>query len=91
MSIFFQKDYSTYITEELNNWVVWEIEIFLNTAPESDIGYIILEKGVAWQEETIFYHRRAGNSVFCYGVNRSNPVTHPVNSTASNREPKILH
>ena len=39
------------------------------------MGYLLLEPCTI-REESIFYHRRVGNTVYCYGVNRDNPVEH---------------
>jgi len=83
MTISFQKNYNTYLAQDLENTSTWEVEVFLNDTPESDIWYIVIDKWVPWKEESIFYHRKEGNNVFCYWVNRSNPTTHLETATVS--------
>jgi len=79
--MFLQKNYNTYLVSKLLNTSTWEIQVDLNDTPESDTWFIILEKGIAWKDESLFYHRKSWNSVFCYWVNRSNPVQHEINSS----------
>jgi hypothetical protein len=80
MSIRFQKDYITYLIEDLENTSTWEVEVFLNDSPDSDIWFLLIDKGIPWKEENIFYHKKVGNSVFFYWVNRTNPVLHTASS-----------
>jgi len=75
-----QKNYKTFLTEELENTSTWEIEIKLWVESSSDIWYLIVEPWVNTKEESIFFHRKVGTSVFAYGVNRDNPVFHSINS-----------
>lgn len=44
--------------------------------PDTNAGFILVEPGIAGKEESAFFHRTSGASVFVYGVNRSNPTTH---------------
>lgn len=74
-NVFLKKDYTTNLTITLPNTSTWEIWITLNDSTDSDMGYLLLEPGTI-REESIFYHRRVGNTVYCYGVNRDNPVEH---------------
>jgi len=83
MPISFQKNYNTYLTQDLDNTSSWEIEVFLNDTPESDIWFLLINKWIVWKEDNIFYHRKLGNSVFIYWVNRTNIVTHTEWSTVS--------
>lgn len=78
-NLFLKKDYKTYLTVILTNTVTWEIGITLNDSSESKMWYLLLEPWTT-EEESIFYHRRDWNTVYCYGVNRSNPVEHAVNA-----------
>jgi len=75
-----QKNYKTFLTEELQNTATWEVEIKLWVASDSETGYLIIEPWVNSQEESIFFHRKLGTSVFCYWVNRDNPIFHTINS-----------
>ena len=74
-NLFLKKDYKTYLTVTLPNTSTWEVWITLNDSTDSDKGYLLLEPGTV-KEESIFYHRRTGNTVYCYGINRDNPVEH---------------
>ncbi len=74
-NLFLKKDYKTYLTVTLPNTSTWEVWITLNDSTDSDKGYLLLEPGTE-REESIFYHRRTGNTVYCYGINRDNPVEH---------------
>lgn len=74
-----QKDYKTYLTVELSNISEWEIQIDLWDVVDSDIWFILIEPN-SINQESIFFHRRVWASVFCYWINRSNPITHLENS-----------
>lgn len=74
-----KRNYKTYLTEILSNSSIGELAIYLNDTPTSDQGYLLLEPGTV-KEENIFYHRRVGNTVFAYAINRSAPVEHLVNA-----------
>lgn len=76
-NLFLKKDYQTYLTVLLDNTSTGEVAISLNESTESNMGYLLLEPGTP-KEESIFYHRREGNVVYCYWVNRDNPVEHLV-------------
>lgn len=78
MDLTLQKNYKWTLTETLQNTATGEVEIKLSIAPTSDVGFITIEPGVNGKEETIFYHRIVGNSIFVYGVNRDNPLQHIV-------------
>ena len=54
-----------------------EISINLQDSPESDIGWIIIAPGTT-SEETCFFHRSVGNTVFVHWVNRTNPHAHDI-------------
>ena len=73
------RNYKTYITELLPNNVIWEYALVLNDAPNSDIWYLLLEPWTI-REESIFYHRSLGNTVYIYQENRTNPFEHADNS-----------
>lgn len=78
-----QKDYKTYLAVELSNDVIWdvngEIEINLDDVVDSDIWFLLFEPGNT-NQESIFFHRRVWSTVYCYGVNRDQPVVHLENS-----------
>jgi hypothetical protein len=74
-----KRNYKTYLTEVLSNISTGEFAIHLNDTTDSDQGYILLETGKP-KEETIFYHRKVGNTFYAYGINRSAPVEHEINA-----------
>ena len=76
---YLKRDYRTYIIDIVPSTSIGEVWIPLNDSTESVQGFIIVEPGTP-NEESIFYHRRVGNTVYCYGVNRSNPVEHLINA-----------
>lgn len=83
MSEFFMKrDYRTTLSDTVPATSVGEIEIPLDTTPDTDAGWILIEPGVVGKEEYAFFHRSFGTSVYVYGVNRSNPVEHASGSSA---------
>lgn len=79
MSMQLKWDYKTYLTAILTNASTGELAILCNDSSDSDQGYILLEPGTE-KEEHIFYHRRSGNTVYAYGINRSAPVQHEINA-----------
>lgn len=79
MSMQLKWDYKTYLTQILTNASTGELSIVCNDSSDSDQGYLLLEPGTV-KEEHIFYHRRSGNTVYAYGINRSVPVQHEVNA-----------
>jgi len=81
--MFFQKNFTTSLVNKLLNTNTWEIQVDLNDRPESPTWFLLLESWVIWLEENIFYHRVSWNSVFCYWVNRSNPVEHQIWATVN--------
>ncbi len=74
-----KRNYKTYLTEVLSNSSTGELAIYLNDTPTSDQGFLLLEPGTV-KEENIFYHRRVGNTVYAYGINRSALVEHELNA-----------
>jgi len=81
MELKLQKNYKWVLNATLQNTTTGEIEIKLSIAPISDLGFITIEPWVNWKEETIFYHRKLGTSVFTYWVNRDNPLQHIIGSS----------
>lgn len=71
-----KRDYTTSLTEELLNTSTGEIAIYLNTPSDSDMGYLLIEPLSEANRENIFFHRRSGNIVYAYGVNRTSPHNH---------------
>ena len=76
-NLFLKKGYITHLTVILDNTSTGEVAIWLNDNSDSNMGYLLIEPGTA-KEESIFYHRRDGAVVYCYGINRSNPQEHLV-------------
>lgn len=72
--------FSTSLANTVTNSVVWEIEFQLSVVPSSDYWYLIVDYETNEREE-IFYHRKAGTSVFVYGINRVNPQPHDIQSS----------
>ncbi len=70
-----QKQFKTTLSSLLSATATWEIQINLNIEPDSDMGFLLLENWTD-KQESIFYHRKLGTSVFCYWVNRSIPTVH---------------
>jgi len=73
-----QNYFSTWLVSTMDTSIVWEIEIQLAVAPNSDLGYLIIDYTDDILREEIFYHRKAGTSVFTYWVNRTNPQAHDI-------------
>ena len=68
-----------FVTSTLNtisNSITWEIEIQLPSAPNSDMWVVIIDSEIEEDKEEIFFHRRVGNTIYTYWVNRKNPKEH---------------
>lgn len=74
-----KRNYKTYITEPIYSWTTWEFPVYLNDSTDSDMWFLLLEPGTV-NEESMFYHRRVGNIVYVYSVNRVTPKDHLDNS-----------
>jgi len=81
MELKLQKWYKWTLNATLQNTSTGEIEIKLSIAPISSLGFVTIEPWVNLKEETIFYHRVVGNSIFVYWVNRDNPLQHIIGSS----------
>lgn len=73
-------NWESYLTQAMPTSWTWEIAIHLANEHPWDVWFIVIEPGIAWQEEIVFYHRKNGNIVYTYHGNRTNPITHPTNS-----------
>ena len=71
-----KRDYKTTLTDVVPAVGTGEVEFKLATDPASGMGYILVEPGVVGKEESAFFHRKVGNSVFVHGVNRSLVTEH---------------
>lgn len=71
-----KRDYKTSLAALVPATSVGEVEIQLDTVPDTQAGFVLIEPGIVGKEESAFFHRSAGASVFVYGINRSNPTTH---------------
>ena len=78
-NIILKRDYKTYVTAPIPDVVTWEYELSLNVSTDSQMWYLLLEPWTN-KEETIFYHRSSGDTVWFYQVNRSNTIAHADNA-----------
>lgn len=78
MSKFYiKKQYKTTNSVIVPDFVDAEQAFHLASAPESDMGWIIIAPWTT-NEETCFFHRTVGNTVYVHWVNRSNPNIHAI-------------
>ena len=78
MSKFYiKKQYKTTNSVIVPDFADAEQTFHLASAPESDMGWIIIAPWTA-NEETCFFHRAVGNTVYVHWVNRSNPNIHAI-------------
>lgn len=75
--MYIKKQYKTFLSTHVDEFENVEISINLQDSPESDMGWIIIAPGTT-SEETCFFHRSVGNTVFVHGVNRTNPHAHDI-------------
>ena len=75
----FQKNYKANLTATLQNTNSGEVEVKLSIETLSDTWFLLFEPGTV-REETCFFHRKVGTSVFIYWVNRDNPVQHIIST-----------
>ncbi len=75
--MYIKKQYKTFLSTHVDEFENVEISINLQDSPESDIGWIIIAPGTT-SEETCFFHRSVGNTVFVHWVNRTNPHAHDI-------------
>jgi len=64
--MYIKKQYKTFLSTHVDEFENVEISINLQDSPESDIGWIIIAPGTT-SEETCFFHRSVGNTVFDAG------------------------
>lgn len=78
MSKFYiKKQYKTTNSVIVPDFVDAEQAFHLASSPESDMGWIIIAPWTP-NEETCFFHRTVGNTVYVHWVNRSNPNIHAI-------------
>ena len=78
MSKFYiKKQYKTTNSVIVPDFVDAEQAFHLASSPESDMGWIIIAPWTT-NEETCFFHRTVGNTVYVHWVNRSNPNIHAI-------------
>lgn len=78
MSKFYiKKQYKTTNSVIVPDFVDAEQTFHLASAPESDMGWIIIAPWTT-NEETCFFHKAVGNTVYVHWVNRSNPNIHAI-------------
>lgn len=78
MSKFYiKKQYKTTNSVIVPDFVDAEQAFHLASAPESDMGWIIIAPWTT-NEETCFFHKAVGNTVYVHWVNRSNPNIHAI-------------
>lgn len=75
--MYIKKQYKTFLSTHVDEFENVEISINLQDSPESDMGWIIIAPGTT-SEETCFFHRSVGNTVFVHWVNRTNPHAHDI-------------
>jgi hypothetical protein len=74
-----QKNYKAHLVAPMWSWTTWEIEIQLSEDVDSETWYLLIDPATS-NAETLFWHRRTWNSIWCYGINRDNPVAHITNT-----------
>lgn len=78
-NVYLERDYKWYTTVLIPDIVTWEFELSLDRETNSSMWYLLIEPWTV-REETIFYHRSSGNTVWFYQVNRTWTFEHADNS-----------
>ena len=78
-NVFLKRNYTWYITDPIPTDIVWEFELSLSVSTDSSMWYLLVEPWTV-KEETIFYHRSSGSTVWFYQANRSANYSHDDNS-----------
>lgn len=78
-NVYLERDYSWHATVLIPSTVTWEFELSLDKDTNSSMWYLLVEPWTV-REETIFYHRSSGNTVWFYNVNRTWSYEHADNS-----------
>lgn len=75
--VYIKKQYKTTNAVAIPGYSDSEQAFQLASSPESDMGWIVIAPWTP-QEESCFFHRVVGNTVYVHGVNRTNPSLHPI-------------
>lgn len=75
--VYIKKQYKTTNAVAIPDYSDSEQAFQLASSPESDMGWIVIAPWTP-QEESCFFHRVVGNTVYVHGVNRTNPSLHPI-------------
>lgn len=66
-----ENGYVQYTKRELLANESWELELALDVAPVSEFWWVVIDPQTENKREEIFYHRKDGESIFFYDVNRT--------------------